>query len=65
MVALVRIGQLKQEQLAQWNAIIGLRNRIVHEYMNVDIEKVFDVVNAQAYHLVLEFLLAPLVAHKK
>lgn len=29
--ALVRHGEIEQAQLIAWNALIGLRNRIVHD----------------------------------
>ena len=35
--SLERRGNITQQQLTQWNAMIGLRNRILHNYMNVDI----------------------------
>lgn len=58
--ALARIGQLQQEQLSEWNAIIGLRNRIVYEYMNLDIGKVLTLVEQQKYQIIVDFLLAPI-----
>ena len=57
MEALVRLGILPAEDLRQWMAIIGLRNRIVHEYMNLDMTKVLSLVQQQAYQIVLDFLL--------
>ncbi len=33
--ALARINEISVNELTAWNAIIGLRNRIVHEYMNI------------------------------
>lgn len=59
MEALVRIKQMPAEELSQWIAIIGLRNRIVHEYMNIDMKKVVAVVEEQNYQLVVDFLLKP------
>lgn len=59
MQSLVRNGQLPSESFPQWAAIIGLRNRIVHEYMNFDIRKVLVVVENQSYQVVIDFLLAP------
>jgi uncharacterized protein YutE (UPF0331/DUF86 family) len=64
MQSLVRIGQMPANSAHEWAAIIGLRNRIVHEYMNLDIGKVMEVVSRQYYQFVVEFLLAPVVVKK-
>lgn len=55
--AMVRIKQLPADSFAQWAAIIGLRNRIVHEYMNLDIDKVLELVNEREFQVVVDFLL--------
>jgi len=55
--AMVRIKQLRDDSFPQWASIIGLRNRIVHEYMNLDIDRVLDLVNAREYQIVVDFLL--------
>jgi len=34
--ALTEAGRLPGDQLSQWKAIVGLRNRIVHDYLNID-----------------------------
>ncbi|WP_420867054.1 hypothetical protein [Chromatocurvus halotolerans] len=36
---------------------MGLRNRIVHEYMNPDIDRVLDLVDKREYQIVVDFLL--------
>lgn len=43
--------------LTQWQAIIGLRNRIVHEYMNIDMRLVLKLIEQKRYQLILDFLL--------
>ena len=43
----------------QWAAIIGLRNRIVHEYMNLDINRVLELVDSREHAMVVDFLLTP------
>ena len=58
--ALTRIGQLPADQLPQWMAIIGLRNRIVHEYMNINIGRVLQLVEQKNYQIVTDFLLSPI-----
>jgi len=37
---------------------IGLRNRIVHDYMNVDMDKILTLVSQGHYALLLDFLMA-------
>ena len=56
--AFARLGKIDQEQLPAWNAVIGLRNRIVHDYMNIDMPRVLDLVRQGRYEFVAEFLLA-------
>lgn len=58
--ALVQINIISEADLAEWNAAIGLRNRIVHEYMNLDIERVLELVRADQHHFVTLFLLMPI-----
>jgi uncharacterized protein YutE (UPF0331/DUF86 family) len=57
---LARILGLSSQELEQWNAIIGLRNRIVHDYMNLDMRRVLQVVESGGYTFVVDFLLASL-----
>lgn len=56
--ALARIGGVRSEDLPAWNAVIGLRNRIVHDYMEIDIDRVLDLVRAGRHEFVIAFLLA-------
>ncbi len=58
LAALARIGVISAEDLLAWNAAIGLRNRIVHEYMNLDVSRVLELVCVDQYRFVVEFLLA-------
>lgn len=58
--ALARTGLINQEKLPEWHGIIGLRNRIVHDYMNVDMDKILTLVSQGRYALLLDFLMAPL-----
>lgn len=50
---------ITKEDLVIWRKIIGLRNSIVHEYMEVNMEIVFDVVKNHYYQFVLDFLTTP------
>ena len=43
--------------LPHWNAAVGLRNRIVHDYMNIDMEQVLALVANKHDAFVRDFLL--------
>ena len=58
--SLERRGKLTQQELTQWNATIGLRNRIVHDYMNVDIHIVYELITSNRHLFIGEFLRKPL-----
>lgn len=58
--ALARLEVIPQDQLPAWNAIIGLRNRIVHDYMNIDMQRVQELVGRGQYEFVTVFLLKPI-----
>lgn len=55
--SLARLGNIDQADLEQWNSAIGLRNRIVHDYMNVDMNLVLQLVSQKQYQFVTDFLL--------
>ena len=55
--ALANRGQLTQAELSAWNAIIGLRNRIVHDYMNIDMVQVMSLIANNKDQFVVQFLL--------
>ena len=57
--ALANRGQVAPAELAAWNAIIGLRNRIVHDYMDVDMDQILALIAANKEQLVVDFLLTP------
>ena len=57
--SLAQLGRLGGAALEEWNAIIDLRNRIVHGYMNVDMAFVLSLVRDQRYRIVTEFLMQP------
>jgi uncharacterized protein YutE (UPF0331/DUF86 family) len=64
-VALSRLGGVLPTELANWNAIIGLRNRIVHDYMNVDMHRVIELVKTGEYEFVVRFLNCPIPVEKQ
>ena len=62
LAALSRRGGIREDSLPAWNAVIGLRNRIVHDYMNIDMARVLELVKLGHHEFVTAFLLAdPLV----
>lgn len=59
---LAEAGNIPREQLAEWNRAVGLRNRIVHDYMNIRMELVLESVNNEEYKIVVDFLRHPMVS---
>ncbi|MDP1659468.1 MAG: DUF86 domain-containing protein [Methylotenera sp.] len=47
--SLERRGNITSQELIQWNSAIGLRNRIVHDYMNIDINFVYQLIKNNHY----------------
>jgi uncharacterized protein YutE (UPF0331/DUF86 family) len=60
LAALEPLGLLGSASVAEWNAVIGLRNRIVHDYMNIDMALVLGLVRNHRYHFIVEFLRRPI-----
>jgi len=54
--ALVSYGLVAQVDLPTWNAIVGLRNRIVHDYMNIDMDQVLALIANDRDQFVVRFL---------
>ena len=52
------LGLLGSSDLTAWNALIGLRNRIVHDYLNLDMGRVLQVVSERRHHFIRAFLVA-------
>lgn len=59
-LGLAELGAVKTGDLTAWNAAIGLRNRIVHDYMNIDLLRVLELVKNEQYRFITDFLLAPI-----
>ena len=47
---------IARDDLPAWNAIIGLRNRIVHDYMNIDMDQVMALIADDKDQFVVQFL---------
>ena len=52
-------GIISPEELTHWNSAIGLRNRIVHDYMNIDINFVYELITANQHQFLGSFLHKP------
>jgi uncharacterized protein YutE (UPF0331/DUF86 family) len=61
-LGLVELGVVTTSDLTLWNAVIGLRNRIVHDYMNIDMHRVLELVKNEQYKFVTDFLLLPITS---
>ncbi|WLD57043.1 DUF86 domain-containing protein [Salinispirillum sp. LH 10-3-1] len=62
--AIKEVGKLEQwdaQQLERWRSIIGLRNKIVHEYMNIDMDTIQVLVRERHYNPIITYLLSPIV----
>ena len=51
---------LDDSSMRNWTSAIGLRNRIVHDYLNVDMSVVEALILNQQYMLQVQFLLTPI-----
>lgn len=59
-VMLADMGRILQPQLSKWNNAVGLRNRIVHDYMNIRMDIVLNLVKNEEYQFIVDFLLNPI-----
>lgn len=57
--SLARMGNIPAEELTEWNNAIGIRNRIVHDYTNIDMNVILDIVRGAKYRFVAVFLSLP------
>ena len=51
-----RMGVLNEEECSRWNNVIAIRNRIGHEYMNLNMELILNWVKTERYRFVVKFL---------
>ncbi|MGV8935011.1 MAG: type VII toxin-antitoxin system HepT family RNase toxin [Gallionellaceae bacterium] len=58
--SLARIGVLSAGDLHQWNDVIGIRNRIVHDYMNIEMNVILNLVKNEQYRFIVDFLQSPI-----
>lgn len=55
-------GGINSQELQQWNSAIGLHNRIVHDYMNIDMQLVYELITKDRLQFIAEFLHKPIPA---
>lgn len=54
--AFEKMAELGMDTLgADWKSIVGMRNAIVHDYLNLDREKVLAVVKNNEYKVLIQF----------
>lgn len=58
--SLAQHGLIPAKELEQWNSAIGLRNRIVHDYMNIDIQLIYELITKDRHSDISEFLRNPI-----
>ena len=54
-------GKISSEALQQWNSSIGLRNRIVHDYMNIDMQLIYELIINDRHQFIAMFLRQPIL----
>lgn len=52
------LGFVDKSDVPHWNAIIGMRNRIVHDYLNLDIELILNLVRRDEHEFIHDFVVA-------
>lgn len=55
--ALVRTSLLDSADLPIWNALIGIRNRIVRDYMNIQMDRIHALIRQEDYRFISRFLM--------
>lgn len=53
---LAQSGSIPATDLSAWQKAIGLRNRIVHDYLNLDSRIVYRLLDTEGYAFIVDFL---------
>lgn len=53
---LAELGAIDAKDLPAWRQAIGMRNRIVHDYLNIDETVIYELLEHEAYQFVIAFL---------
>ncbi len=60
--AFIKLKSLGLDSIgADWNRIIGMRNALVHDYLNIEPDRVLDVIRLKHYEVLLDFAAERLV----
>lgn len=54
--SLEQYGDINSQEIQQWNSVIGLRNRIVHDYMNIDMGIIYELITNNRHQFIAAFL---------
>jgi hypothetical protein len=64
IASLEQQGEISLQQLQQWNSTIGLRNRIVHDYMNIEMDLIYDLLTEDNPQFIANFLCKPIPSNQ-
>jgi uncharacterized protein with HEPN domain len=51
-------------ELPKWNSVIGMRNRNVHDYMNIEMEVVYELIQNDRHEFIGAFLRQPMTSNE-
>ncbi len=55
-----QVKLISESEITQWNNAVGLRNKIVHDYMNLSMDIVLSLVAQHHHAFIVSFLHAPI-----